>query len=215
MVALKILHPDADPERKRRLLLEAKAASSLNDARIVVLHDIGNADGVDFLVMEYVRGETLDKVIARGRLETKQAVDFGMAMAGALARAHEAGIIHRDLKPGNIMVTGEGAVKVLDSGLAKFKLTEAAHAATAGGTDSRLASSGAVILGTVAYMSSGAGAGAVTGHVKTYKSEHLAAVAFGVGHTMSEAGDQTGHSSGCRARRSHIARGSMLTAAAN
>jgi serine/threonine protein kinase len=93
LVALKTLHPDvaADPERKRRLLLEAQAASALNDPHIVALYDMGSADGTDFLVMEYVPGETLDKVIARGGLEVQQALAYATAIADALARAHKAG----------------------------------------------------------------------------------------------------------------------------
>jgi len=93
LVALKTLYPDmaADPERQRRLLLEAKAASALNDPHIVALYDMGSADGTDFLVMEYVPGETLDKVIARGGLEVQQALAYATAIADALARAHKAG----------------------------------------------------------------------------------------------------------------------------
>lgn len=151
LVALKILQPDvaADPERKRRLLLEAKAASALNDPHIVVLHDVGSAGETDFLVMEYVPGETLDKVIARGALPIGRARQYAIEIAGALEKAHQAGIIHRDLKPGNIMVTEEGAVKVLDFGLAK--LTEAPRAAASEESDDLVSVAG-LILGTAAYM---------------------------------------------------------------
>ena len=152
LVALKTLQPDvaADPERKRRLLLEAQAASALNDPHIVALYDVGSADGIDFLVMEYVPGETLDKLIARGGLQIPQALEYAIATAGALARAHKAGIIHRDLKPGNIMITEEGTVKVLDFGLAK--LTEGPQAAASEGGGSLVSIAG-LILGTAAYMS--------------------------------------------------------------
>ena len=152
LVALKTLQPDvtADPERKRRLLLEAQAASALNDPHIVALYDVGNADGIDFLVMEYVPGETLDKLTARGGLGIEQTLAYAVAVAGAVATAHQAGIVHRDLKPGNIMITGEGAVKVLDFGLAK--LTEATQAGAPDGAGSLVSMAG-LILGTAAYMS--------------------------------------------------------------
>jgi len=152
LVALKTLHPEvaADLERKRRLLLEAQAASALNDPRIVALHDVGSADGIDFLVMEYVEGHTLDKLIPSGGMEIQQALAYAVEIAAGLARAHEAGIVHRDLKPGNIMITGKDAVKVLDFGLAK--LTEAPQATAPGGKGSLVSVAG-LILGTAAYMS--------------------------------------------------------------
>jgi serine/threonine protein kinase len=124
LVALKILpHGVAtDPEHKRRLLQEAKAASALNHPHVVALHDVGSSEGIDFLVMEYVAGETLDRLIPSGGLEPKQAL-YAIEIVDAFAKAHAAGIIHRDLKPSNIMVTGEGALKVLDFGIAKFTET--------------------------------------------------------------------------------------------
>jgi len=152
LVALKVLHPDvaADPERRRRLLLEAQAASALNDPHIVALYDLGSADGIDFLVMEYVPGKTLDKLIARGGLQIQQMLEYAVAVAEALATAHKAGVVHRDMKPGNIMITEEGAVKVLDFGLAK--LTEASEAGAPSGPGSLVSMAG-IILGTAAYMS--------------------------------------------------------------
>ena len=152
LVALKTLHPEvaADPERKRRLLLEAQAASALNDPHIVALYDVGSADGIDFLVMEYVPGQTLDKVIPRGGLPIGKVTEYAIAIAGALARAHKAGIIHRDLKPGNVMVSEEGGVKVLDFGLAK--LTEAPRVRAGEGSGSLVSIAGR-IFGTAAYMS--------------------------------------------------------------
>jgi len=152
VVALKVLQPDvaADAERRRRLLREARAASALNDPRIVALYDVSRADGIDFLVMEYVEGETLDKLIPSGGLEVQQALAYAIPIADAVTRAHKAGIIHRDLKPGNVMVTGEGTVKVLDFGLAK--LTEAPQASTPEGPGSLVSIAG-LILGTAVYMS--------------------------------------------------------------
>ncbi len=152
LVALKTLHPNvaADPGRQRRLLLEAKAASALNDPHIVALYDVGSAGGIDFLVMEYVPGETLDKLIARGPLQIRQSLAYAITIADALARAHKAGIVHRDLKPGNIMITEEGGVKVLDFGLAK--LTEAPPSSGPVGAGSLVSMAG-LILGTAAYMS--------------------------------------------------------------
>src|SRR5436190_7145214 len=123
LVALKILPADvaADPERKRRFLQEARAASALNHPHIVSLYDVGSEGGTDFLVMEYVRGKTLDKLIPRKGLDIKEAIRYALDIADAVATAHAAGIIHRDLKPGNIMVDENGAVKVLDFGLAKLE----------------------------------------------------------------------------------------------
>src|SRR5438128_1875553 len=121
-VAIKILPHDkvADPERKRRFLQEARAASALNHPNIVVLHDIANDSGVDYLVMEYVPGKSLDKLIAPKGLPLTEAIGYATQIASALAAAHAAGITHRDIKPANVMVTAESQVKVLDFGLAKL-----------------------------------------------------------------------------------------------
>src|SRR5215471_477934 len=120
-VAIKVLPPDktSDPERKRRLLQEARAASALNHPNIVTLHDIANDSGIDYIVMEYVPGKSLDKMIAPKGLPLPEALGFAAQIASALAAAHAAGIVHRDIKPANVMVTGESHVKVLDFGLAK------------------------------------------------------------------------------------------------
>ena len=120
-VALKVL-PSAlvnDPERKRRFLQEAKAASSLNHPNIITVHDIVADEGVDFIVMEYVAGQTLAELLARKRLALDDALKYAVQIASALAAAHGAGVVHRDLKPGNIMVDGQGIVKVVDFGLVK------------------------------------------------------------------------------------------------
>jgi Tol biopolymer transport system component/serine/threonine protein kinase len=153
-VAIKVLPHDkvADPERKRRFIQEAKAASALNHPSIVTIHDIDQAEGVDFIAMEYVDGGTLDDVIGRKGLRLGEALKYAIQVADALTAAHAAGIVHRDLKPGNVMVTAKGHVKVLDFGLAKLM-----EALPAGGTDPTLtlkpATEEGKIVGTIAYMS--------------------------------------------------------------
>ena len=121
-VALKVLPPEkvADPDRKRRFMQEARAASALNHPNIITVHDIGEADGMTFIAMECVEGRTLDQLIGPKGLKLDEAIKLAVQIAGALAKAHAAGIVHRDLKPSNVMVTGDGLVKVLDFGLAKL-----------------------------------------------------------------------------------------------
>jgi serine/threonine protein kinase len=154
VVAIKVLTPDtvANAERKLRFVQEAKAASALNHPNIVTIYTIGNEAGVDFIAMEYIAGHTLDKVIPRDGLKPTELLKYGIQMADALARAHAAGIVHRDLKPGNIMITEDGQVKLVDFGLAKLsdlhdasdaELTRPAGPETEEGR----------ILGTVCYMS--------------------------------------------------------------
>jgi serine/threonine protein kinase len=108
-VALKVLPPEkvADAERKRRFVREAKAASALNHPNIITIYDIDQESGTDFMAMEYVDGQTLSRLIARG-LAPKEAVKYATQIADALAAAHAVGIIHRDLKPANVMVTEAG-----------------------------------------------------------------------------------------------------------
>jgi serine/threonine protein kinase len=152
-VAIKILPHDklADEDRRRRFLQEARAASALNHPNIVVLHDISSDAGVDFIVMEYVRGTTLKDRIQSGALPFEDVSRCGSQIAGALAAAHAAGIVHRDIKPANIMITPEGQIKVLDFGLAK--LTQVAGADSQAETRTMLETTPGVIAGTVAYMS--------------------------------------------------------------
>ena len=119
-VAVKVLasHLSSTPELKQRMEREARAISSLNHPNICHLYDIGSQDGADFLVMEYLEGETLAEKLRKGALPLNEIFKVGIAVAEALAVAHRSGIVHRDLKPGNIMLTAGGA-KLMDFGLAK------------------------------------------------------------------------------------------------
>ena len=126
-VAIKVLPADfaADPERKRRFEQEARAVSALNHPNICTLYDIGSAavpgaGHIDFLVMEYLEGQSLAERIAKGPLPLKEVLTYGAQVADALSKAHRQGIIHRDIKPGNVILTKEGA-KLLDFGLAKAR----------------------------------------------------------------------------------------------
>src|SRR2546427_8902151 len=106
------------PVSKERFEREAKTISGLNHPHICTLHDVGSQDGVDYLVMECVEGETLAKRLEKGPLPLDQVLKYGAQIADALDRAHRSGVVHRDLKPGNIMLTARGA-KLIDFGLAK------------------------------------------------------------------------------------------------
>ncbi len=130
-VAIKVLPPQlqADPDLKARFEREARAISSLQHAHICTLFDVGHQDGIDYLVMEYLEGETLAFRLLKGPLPIDQVLTIAIQTADALERAHRHGIIHRDLKPGNIMLTKSGA-KLMDFGLAKGK----AVGATSGGS---------------------------------------------------------------------------------
>src|SRR6188768_741663 len=121
-VAIKVLPADrlADEGRRQRFLREARAAATLTHPHIVTVYEVESADGVDFLVMEYVRGKSLDALIPRGGLRLGETLRIAIAIADALAAAHARGIIHRDLKPANVVVGTDGSVKVLDFGLAKL-----------------------------------------------------------------------------------------------
>ena len=118
-VAVKVLssHLSSNQELKQRFEREAKAISSFNHPHICTLHDVGSQDGVDYLVMEFLEGQTLADRLARGALPLDQVLKIGAEIAEALEKAHSQGIIHRDLKPGNIMLTKSGA-KLMDFGLA-------------------------------------------------------------------------------------------------
>jgi eukaryotic-like serine/threonine-protein kinase len=122
LVALKVLPADkvSDPERRRRFIQEAKAASALNHPNIVTIYEVAASGGVHFIAMEFVEGRTLGELVGPHGLPVDQVLLYAIPIAGALARAHEAGIVHRDLKPQNIMVREDGLVKLLDFGLAKL-----------------------------------------------------------------------------------------------
>lgn len=154
VVAIKVLPAQhtADDARKARFAQEARAASALNHPNIVIIHDIAEDNGVDFLVMEYIAGKTLDAVIPRDGLRVDEALRYATQIASALTAAHEAGITHRDIKPGNIMVTDKGMVKVLDFGLAKLR-EEAPPSPEDATRINRPKTEQGAILGTVAYMS--------------------------------------------------------------
>src|SRR5215831_266255 len=121
-VAIKVL-PSArssDPERRKRFLLEAQAASALNHPSIITIHDVISENDAEFMVMELVTGKTLTDLIPKGGLRVPQALNYALQVADALTAAHNAGIVHRDLKPANVMITDSGLVKILDFGLAKL-----------------------------------------------------------------------------------------------
>jgi Tol biopolymer transport system component len=155
-VAIKVLPPDlaADPVRRQRFEQEARAVSALNHPHICTLHDVGEADGSTFLVMEHLVGETLADRLAKGPLPLDQALTVATEMAEALAVAHKAGIVHRDLKPGNVMLTKTGA-KLLDFGLAKLTghgEQPAAAGLASAPTRSSLLTGAGMIVGTLQYM---------------------------------------------------------------
>src|SRR4029453_11751641 len=152
-VALKLLPPQvaADRDRRSRFEREARAASALNHPNIVTVHEIDSADGVDFIAMELVEGETLDAAIARG-LAVDQALGYASQIGEGLAAAHAAGIVHRDLKPRNVVVKPDGQIKVLDFGLAK-RVAGGLVDSAAPTASAELRSAAGSALGTVAYMS--------------------------------------------------------------
>ena len=160
-VAVKILTDASagDPERRRRFIQEAQAASALNHPNIITIHDIISEGNAEYMVMEWVQGKTLIDLIPKGGLRVPQVLKYAVQMTDALQTAHSAGIIHRDLKPGNVMVTESGLVKVLDFGLAKLTDSSPLSQTNASGTDATQTIAEAPltvegsIIGTVSYMS--------------------------------------------------------------
>src|SRR5689334_1721005 len=153
-VAIKILSKEmnADPARKLRFEREAKTVSGLNHPNICVLYDVGSQDGVDYLVMECVAGETLAKRIEKGPLPLEQLLKYAAQVADALDKAHRAGIVHRDLKPSNVMLTSSGA-KLLDFGLAKPATTPASLATLTVSASATPVTQEGTVVGTFQYMS--------------------------------------------------------------
>lgn len=152
-VAIKVLSGDvaADSERLRRFEKEARSASALNHPNIVTIHDIGSFEGISYIAMEKVDGQTLRELV-NGPLAIKRLLPIATQVADGLAKAHDAGIVHRDLKPENVMVTKDGLVKILDFGLAKLTAKgsgsgEGAKLPTMTGTTP------GIVIGTVGYMS--------------------------------------------------------------
>ena len=132
-VAIKVLPSElsANPALRERLEREARAVPSLNHPHICTLHDIGHQDGVDYLVLEHIEGETLADRLKKGPLPLDRALKHAVEIADALDKAHRHGVVHRDLKPGNIMLTKSGA-KLLDFGLAKLQQSTSGAPATVG-----------------------------------------------------------------------------------
>jgi serine/threonine protein kinase len=163
-VAIKVLpqHLSSNPELKERFDREARAISSLNHARICTLHDVGHQEGVDFLVMEYLEGESLAERLRKEPLPLKETLKIGIEVCEALDVAHRAGIVHRDLKPANIMLTKSG-VKLMDFGLAKASIDNGSGSSKAPLLTATMTISGpspmspltgaGQVVGTIQYMS--------------------------------------------------------------
>ena len=144
-VALKVLHHafDADPDRLRRFEQEARATAALNHPNIVAVFDVGRHEGLPYFISELLEGETLRARLDRGRLPVREAIDYAIQIATALAAAHDKGIVHRDVKPANIFITADGRAKVLDFGVAKLL--------DAGSPPEKAGATGTVV-GTIGYM---------------------------------------------------------------
>ncbi len=148
-VAIKVLHPGllADERARKRFHQEALALARVSHPNIAAVFDVGEQDGMDYLVMECIAGESLARKVQSAALAPKVVADLGLQIANALEEAHEQGVVHRDLKPGNIMVTPKGHIKVLDFGLAKLFTEADSHEVTQSFAETRGP------LGTLSYMS--------------------------------------------------------------
>jgi Tol biopolymer transport system component len=153
-VAIKVLLADgaADPRRRARFMSEARAIARLSHPHICALHDIGQHDGIDFLVMEYLEGESLSDRLRKGRLPLAEALRTALGIGRGLAAAHARGIVHRDLKPGNVMLT-KSAAKLLDFGLARLRAPATADGSSRRAMAEDSLTTPGLIVGTVRYMS--------------------------------------------------------------
>src|SRR5213592_632559 len=154
-VALKLLPAEltANRDRLRRFEQEAQSASALNHPNIITIYEIGQVDGLHFIVTEFIEGETLRQRMATARMNLPVELDVATQVASALAAAHSAGIVHRDLKPENIMVRPDGLIKVLDFGLAKLTESRTSNVDTEAATVARVDTKMGTVMGTVQYMS--------------------------------------------------------------
>ncbi len=134
-VAIKVLPSGTltDASARKHFRREALALSALNHPNIATIHDFDTQQGIDFLVMEYIPGITLSEKVAAAPLPEKEVLRLGVQLADGLAAAHDQGVVHRDLKPGNLRVTSDGRLKILDFGLAKLRLPVTNSAATESG----------------------------------------------------------------------------------
>ena len=157
-VAIKILPSERTLSEisRRRFQREAMAASALNHPNIITIYEINCVENIDYIAMEYVRGTTLASLLKRGILSVHQVLRYCVQIADAVAKAHSAGVIHRDLKPGNVMLTDDGLIKVLDFGLAKFNRNLSTGPGESGEKDTDSAVSLTLpgsTSGTLVYMS--------------------------------------------------------------
>ena len=152
-VAIKVLpsHVSDNPQVRERFEREARTISQLNHPHICTLHDVGRENGVDFLVMEHIEGETLADRLQKGPLPVEEALQQAIEIADALDKAHRQGVVHRDLKPGNIMLTKAGA-KLLDFGLAKTGVAGSGPDLSGLATEGKPLTEQGAILGTFQYM---------------------------------------------------------------
>jgi len=156
-VALKVLPGDRprSENARRRFRREAMAASALSHPNIITIYEISAEGDTDFIVMEYVRGSTLTSILKSRALSLEEALQYAIQIADALGKAHSVGVIHRDMKPGNVMVTGDGLVKILDFGLAKFNrdMLETDEGSNLDRTREVTLTQPGMVTGTVFYMS--------------------------------------------------------------
>jgi len=154
-VAIKVL-PDelaADPDRLARFEREAKLLAALSHANIGAIHGLEESDGIRFLVLELIEGETLEQRLRKGAIPVPEALDIARQIAEALEAAHDAGIIHRDVKPANVLLTGKGGVKVLDFGIAKSTVLDGTASANAALTEQATSLTiDGTLMGTPPYM---------------------------------------------------------------